>query len=264
MRYEYCRPVLHHWKCQVNILMGKVLANNRRIGSPGEKVAQDAEIVIKSFNQKYVNKGGLKLEGALKQFNMDIKGVVAIDAGASTGGFTDCLLQHGAAKVYAMDVGFGQLAGKLQQDSRVVNMEKTNISDVNPDALDPRPTLATVDLSYLSLREAIPIIARILNGKGEMLCLVKPLFEVQDSELRRTGEIADSSEYVSVLKGLAAHIDGLGYKTVGITHSPVTDNKGTREFFIRVSLDGMANLSDTVNHLDMGQQIESAVAALKK
>lgn len=245
------------------IMMGKVLANNQRIDNPGEKVTQNTGIIIKGFNQKYVSKGGLKLEGALRQFNMNIEGMAIIDAGASTGGFTDCLLQHGAAKVYAVDVGFGQLAGKLRIDSRVVNMERMNISDVSPDDLEPRPILATIDLSYLSLREAIPVFARILNGKGEMLCLVKPLFEVQDSELRRKGEITDNSIYISILKGLAAYIDNLGFMTTGVTYSPVTGNKGTKEFFIRISLD-IVKLTNAVSLQDIDKQIDTAVKAVEE
>lgn len=243
------------------IMTGKVLANQRRIDKPGQLVAITDEIVVKGINPKYVGKGGIKLEGALNDFQMSVEGVVALDAGASTGGFTDCLLQHSAVKVYAVDVGFGRLTGKLQVDPRVVAMEKVNIGELKLEDLDPRPTLATVDLSYLSLKTAIPIIARILGNQGEMLCLVKPLFEVPDSNIRRTGVIEDPNIYKDLLKDLASFVHELGYKVLGITHSHITGNKGAREFFIRISLDPASSpLTEQETH----EQIETAVAAVQE
>jgi len=138
------------------IMSGKVIVNNERVETSGQRFAVNSEIRIKGLDLKYVGKGGLKLEGALADFHLHVEGIVALDAGACTGGFTDCLLQHGASKVYAVDVGYGQLAGKLRVDKRVVNMERTNIGDVLPERLNPKPTLATVDLSYLSLKKKHP------------------------------------------------------------------------------------------------------------
>jgi 23S rRNA (cytidine1920-2'-O)/16S rRNA (cytidine1409-2'-O)-methyltransferase len=219
------------------IMAGKVLVNKQRVYTVGQMVLPTDEIVVRGINQKYVSKGGLKLEGALSDFNINLEGLVAIDAGASTGGFTDCLLQHGASKVYAVDVGYGQLAGKLRVDSRVVNMEKVNISDIIQEHLTPNPTLATVDLSYLSLKDAIPIFAAILNFKGELICLVKPLFEVENSEIRRTGKISDINTYKEILINLVEYTNDIGYKVIGITHSHITGNNGTIEFFLRIALD---------------------------
>ena len=219
------------------IMSGKVLVNDRPIDKAGYLVPRDASIRIKDYGKKYVGKGGVKLEGALRDLDIDISGKVVLDVGASIGGFTDCLLQHGASKVYAVDVGFGQLAGKLRIDRRVVNMERTNISDVMPDQLYPKPAFATVDISYLSLAKAIPIISSLLDQKGEMLCLVKPLFEVSDPEVRRTGEIDDLSIYNEVLHGIISFTEESGFYPVGVTYSHVTGNKGTREFFILISLD---------------------------
>jgi 23S rRNA (cytidine1920-2'-O)/16S rRNA (cytidine1409-2'-O)-methyltransferase len=246
------------------ILMGKVLADNQRIDKPGQRVSVTASLTVKGIEQRYVNKGGLKLEGALDAFDMDVTGRVAVDAGASTGGFTDCLLQRGAKKVYAVDVGFGQLAGKLRIDPRVVNMERTNISDVDPNSLDPKPTLGTVDLSYLSLKKAIPIFAAILGGVGELLCLVKPLFEVEDSEIRRSGEINHPDIFKEILLDLVRYTNGLGYCVAGITHSPVTGNKGTREFFLRVNLDPSNTSVEMPPEDGIYHQIEQAVADVMK
>ena len=242
------------------IMAGKVLIDENRIDTPGQMVSPASEIRIKGFNQKYVSKGGMKLEGAINDFNMCIEGVVAIDIGASTGGFTDCLIQHGASKVYAVDVGYGQLAGKLRIDPRVVNMEKVNISDIVPGTLFPKPTLATVDLSYLSLKKAIPVFADILNNYGQLICLVKPLFEVQDSNIRRTGDIEDINIYKEVLTDLYEYTDSIGHKIVGVTHSHVTGNKGTREFFLRIEL-GSQNNDYTYDQylLDVDKAIENVM-----
>ncbi|GJM70769.1 hypothetical protein HMSSN036_29850 [Paenibacillus macerans] len=155
-------------------MSNKVLVNGRPAVYEGEQVREDVVIAIKGYEQKYVGKGGLKLEGALDRFQIDVSGKIALDTGASTGGFTDCLLQRGVAKVYAIDAGYGQLAGKLRLDPRVVNLEKTNIGSVSKLHLKPRPEFATLDLSYLSLKEAIPLVIRLLEPDGEMLCLVKP------------------------------------------------------------------------------------------
>ncbi|MBQ8080912.1 MAG: TlyA family rRNA (cytidine-2'-O)-methyltransferase [Clostridia bacterium] len=184
----------------------------------------------------YAGKGGFKLQGALDDFDICVAGLTCIDAGASTGGFTDCLIQNGASLVYAVDVGFGQLAGSLRQNNRVLNLERTNISDAKLRALSPTPVLATVDLSYLSLRKAIPQFAEILHEQGEMLCLVKPLFEIDDAGARRSGIIPEDA-YAPLLEALIRDINHLPYAAVrDVTHSHVTGNAGTREFFLHVCL----------------------------
>ena len=218
------------------LLAGEVYAGAQRVTGPGQLLSADAALRVKGRELPYISKGGLKLEGALRDFGVDVTGRVCIDAGASTGGFTHCLVKAGAALVYAVDVGFGQLMGSLRQDPRVVNLEKTNISDEKLRSLDPRPTLGTVDLSYLSLRKGIPAFAEVLHREGELLCLVKPLFEVEDSEARRTGLLADDA-YGPILRDLIRDVNALPYaRAVGVTHSPVTGNTGTREFFLHVAL----------------------------
>jgi 23S rRNA (cytidine1920-2'-O)/16S rRNA (cytidine1409-2'-O)-methyltransferase len=244
------------------ILLGKVFADNIRITTPGEFVDSTASIKVKGINQKYVNKGGLKLHGALDDFKISVAGRVAIDAGASTGGFTDCLVQNGAARVYAVDVGYGQLSGKLRCDCRIVNMEKVNISDDILKKLDSRPSLATVDLSYLSLRKAIPIFSEIITSTGEMICLVKPLFEVGDKNIRRSGQISDYHIYKTILIELVQFINNMGFRILGITHSHITGNKGTREFFIRISND--KKLDNALSSLDISREINKSVEEVLK
>ncbi len=216
------------------ILAGKVIVNEERIDKAGFRVSVESAIRLKGQG-KYVGKGGHKLEGALTDLRIDVTGKTVLDAGAAAGGFTDCLLRHGAAKVYAVDVGYGSLSGKLQNDPRVVSLERTNISDLKPEHFDPQPTLATVDLSYLSLKKAIPIVAGLLTGECGMACLVKPLFEVSDAAARRTGRIAASTSYSEMLRDLVGFVDSAGLKTLGLMHSPVPGGKGTLEFFIHVA-----------------------------
>ena len=221
------------------ILSGSVYAGAQKVRSAGEMIEMDKPLRVDGLFDKYISKGGYKLEGALKAFGMeDLSGRVAIDAGASTGGFTDCLVHAGCARVYAVDVGFGQLHGSLRQHPAVVNLEKTNISDDVLFTLDPKPDLGTVDLSYLSLRKAIPAFSAVLKGEGELLCLVKPLFEIDDAQARREGVIAPE-QYAPLLRALCVDIERerMGAIT-GLTHSRITGNGGTIEFFIRLRLDG--------------------------
>lgn len=241
------------------ILAGQVRAGDRPVRTAGEAVPEDVALHVKGLDQRYVSKGGLKLEGALRAFAVSVQDRVCIDAGASTGGFVDCLVQHGASRVYAVDVGFGQLAGSLRAHPAIVNLERTNIGDASLLALDPPPTLGTVDLSYLSLRKAIPLFARILGGRGALLCLVKPLFEIDDAVARRTGVI-DGEAYVPLLVSLSEGIAADGYAVCGITHSPVTGNNGTLEFFLHVSLAGDGGLSPDQRMRAAHEAVKAALA----
>lgn len=222
------------------ILSGKVIVNDQRIDKAGQMVPKNANIRIKGVN-RYVGKGGFKLEGALSDLNVNVIGKTVLDAGASTGGFTDCLLQHGAKRVYAIDAGYGSLAGKLRIDKRVVVFERTNISDISPHRLKPLPSLATLDLSYISLRKAIPVVSKLLEPDGEMICLVKPLFEIQDAAIRRSGIIDKPDDYEKILFDLIVYIEHLGLKFMDVTRSQLPGEKGTREFFIRISKDLIKN-----------------------
>lgn len=250
------------------VLSGRVVVEEARADSAGARVSPEADVRVKGRDMPYVGKGGLKLEGALRDFGISAAGRVALDTGASSGGFTDCLLQHGAARVYAVDAGFGQLAGKLRIDPRVVNRERTNISDVRADELQPAPDLATVDLSYLSLRQGIPLVARLLSPGSDILSLVKPLFEVDDARTRRTGVITDSTVYETVLRSLATFADAAGFAVRGVTHSPVTGNAGTREFFLwlrtpatdATAVRGPADATGRTVRLDYAAAVAAALA----
>ena len=186
------------------------------------------------YKKQYVNKGGFKLEAALEKFQIDASDKIVLDCGASTGGFTDCWLQHGAKMVYAVDVGFGQLAGKLSADKRVINMEKTNLSDVKLTNLNPRPEIISLDLSYLSLKDALPLCRKILKERGFLVCLIKPLFEVESSEIRRSGQVNQKEILHTILKDICKFYLENGLNILGITHSPVRGNHGTLEYLITV------------------------------
>ncbi len=216
------------------LMSGAVTCGAVPVRTGGQIVPLDLPMNVKGLNEKYVGKGGYKLEGAIADFGIDVSGRICIDAGACTGGFTDCLRQHGAGLVYAVEVGFGQLAGSLMQDPTVVNLEKTNIGDEKLLSLDPEPDLGSVDLSYLSLVKAVPQFRRVMHDQGELMCLVKPLFEIDDANARRTGEIGQDS-YLPLLERLIRELNDQPCTWVeNVTHSPVTGNNGTHEFFLHV------------------------------
>lgn len=218
------------------VMSGQAFHGNLKITSLSQMLPADGEIIIKGYDLPYTSKGGLKLEKAICDFNIDVKNRVCIDAGASTGGFTDCLVKHGASLVYAVDVGYGQLHGGLRQSPHVVNLERTNISDEKLLSLSPKPDLASVDLSYLSLRKGVPAFARVMDNRGEMMCLVKPLFEVDDADARRTGQISPDA-YELVLTQLIDDLNSMpSVQVANVTYSPVTGNGGTHEFFLHVLL----------------------------
>ncbi len=213
------------------IMTGNVLVNDQRLDKPGMLVARDAHVRIRG-RLRYASRAGYKLEAVLEHFAVDVVGQVALDCGASTGGFTDCLLQCGAALVYAVDVGHGQLLGRLRLDSRVRNLEQTNLSSLTLSMLTPPPGLITLDLSYLSLTKALPVATALLAIEGQILALVKPLFEVEDSEARRTGRIDDPLLIVTALQHVIAAGTACGLTVQGVAKLVLHPRHGVHEFFV--------------------------------
>lgn len=238
----------------------KILVNDQPATSLKAKIAVNAKIRIREYYKKqYVNKGGLKLQGALRDFRIDASGKIALDCGASTGGFTDCLIQSGAQKVYAVDVGHGQLAGKLQINPNVVNLERTNLGDPILLNLYPVPELITLDLSYLSLTKAVPICGEIVRGnKAQLIALVKPLFEVADSNVKRSGDDIEPAVLQHTLNRLCHALTNEQTCICGITNSPVSGNRGTIEFFLWISLNGQQI------KIDLEQEINTALEQAQK
>lgn len=218
------------------LMSGAVFCGGVPVRTGGQPVPPDQPMTVRGLNDRYVGKGGYKLEGAIRDFGVTVAGRVCIDAGACTGGFTDCLAKHGAELVYAVEAGYGQLAGTLSQNPRVVNLERTNLGDARLLCLEPVPDLGSVDLSYLSLLKAAPQFSAAMHGRGELLCLVKPLFETEDAQARRTGEIKPEAYLPLLLRLVKALNDQEGTRVLGVTNSPVTGNHGTHEFFLHVAL----------------------------
>jgi len=219
-------------KARALILEGKVIVNGQKIEKPGTMVDENAEITICGETLPYVSRGGLKLEKALKEFAIDVKDKVAMDVGASTGGFTDCLIQHGAKKVYSVDVGYGQLAWKLRTDPRVVPIEKTNIRYMPKEKIPEEVDIVTVDVSFISLRLVIPKILEFLKPDGEIIALIKPQFEAGKGEVPKGGVIKDPEKRARIVQEIKQFFESLNVKIVGIIPSPIPGQKGNIEFLL--------------------------------
>ena len=214
------------------IMAGQVVVADHVAEKPGQMVPVAAEVRLKGELLPFVSRGGLKLQKALDEFNIDVAGLIVLDVGASTGGFTDCLLQRGAAKVIAVDVGYGQLAWKLRQDERVVNLEKTNIRYLTPDKLPHIPDLAVIDASFISLAKVLPATLILLKDEAVIIALIKPQFEVGRGEVGKGGVVRDAMKHREVITAISSVAENLGLKVRGVTESPILGPKGNREFLI--------------------------------
>lgn len=213
-------------------MAGAVLVDERVVDKAGALVPVDSPIRIRGEEIPYVSRGGIKLAHALDTFGIDPSGGIAIDVGASTGGFTDCLLQRGACRVYAVDVGYGQLAWPLRVDPRVVCLEKTNIRHLEPDRLGEPPSLAVIDASFISLAKVLPSVLRLLADDAVIVALVKPQFEVGRGEVGKGGVVKDERKHRAVIEAVASAARSLGLEIVGVTESPITGARGNREFLM--------------------------------
>ncbi|MGA2404885.1 MAG: TlyA family RNA methyltransferase [Syntrophobacteraceae bacterium] len=220
-------------RAQSLVLAAKVIVNGRILTKAGQKVPEDSEVRIIGDALPYVSRGGLKLEHAIRAFSIEVSGRTAMDVGASTGGFTDCLLSFGACRVYAVDVGYGQLALKLRNDPRVVVLERKNIRYL-PAELVPEPVqIATIDTSFISLKLVIPAVLNFLEAEGVLVALIKPQFEAgREQASRGGGVIRDPRIHEDVCTMLAEFTAGLGFEVVGIIPSPILGPKGNREFLM--------------------------------
>jgi 23S rRNA (cytidine1920-2'-O)/16S rRNA (cytidine1409-2'-O)-methyltransferase len=219
------------------IMSGNVFVNGNRAEKPGMQVAEDASIEARR-GLEYVSRGGLKLEKALTYFGVSAKSKVCIDCGASTGGFTDCLLQNGARLVYAVDVGYGQLAWSIRNDARVITMERTNIRYVNKDMFKEKPELAVIDVSFISLALVLPVIRELLTSNGEAICLIKPQFEAGYGKVGKNGVVRDPETHNDVLKAFIQNAGSSGLYIRGLTYSPVRGPKGNIEYLGWLSRQG--------------------------
>ena len=214
------------------ILAGEVLVDDQPVTKAGTLVDPNAAIRFRSKPLPYVSRGGLKLEKALREFQVNVTGKTVLDVGASTGGFTDCLLAHGAARVFAVDVGYGQLAWKLRNDPRVVIFEKTNIRYLKLSALPSAAGLATIDVSFISLKLVLAQVKILLSPGGEIIALIKPQFEVGRGKVGKGGVVRSHEEHMRVIDEIKQASEALGFVVRGITESPLLGPKGNKEFLI--------------------------------
>lgn len=217
------------------IMAGVVYVNDQKADSAGQAYPLDVEIEVRGSTLKYVSRGGLKLEKALDYFGIDPAGKTAMDIGASTGGFTDCLLQRGAKKVYAVDVGYGQLAWKVRTDPRVVCMERCNIRYVTPDQIEDRLDLAVTDVSFISLRLVLPVMKSLLTPEGEAVALIKPQFEAGREKVGKKGVVREASTHIEVINTILDFSRSIGFGVKGLTFSPIRGPEGNIEFLLYLS-----------------------------
>lgn len=217
------------------ILAGQVLVQGQKQDKAGVLVPEDAELRILGDTLPFVGRGGLKLEKALTEFGVSVRDKTCLDVGASTGGFTDCLLQHGAVKVYAVDVGYGQMAWKIRQDPRVVVIERVNVRDIEP-SLVPEPIdLVVIDVSFISLEKVIPAVLKFLKPQAELIALIKPQFEVGKGLVGKGGIVRDEAARDAVKERIAGFVGERGFEVKGIVPSPITGQDGNVEFLIYAS-----------------------------
>ena len=220
------------------IMSGIVFVNNQKADKAGEMIAEDATVEVRGHDIGYVSRGGLKLEKAMQVFPMTPNGKVCMDIGASTGGFTDCMLQNGATKVYAVDVGYGQLAWSLRSDERVVNMERTNIRHVTPDMLADQIEFFSVDVSFISLKHIFPVADAICVPGANGVCLVKPQFEAGREKVGKKGVVRESSTHIEVIRNAIGFALQNHFSVRGLDYSPIKGPEGNIEFLIHFVHDG--------------------------
>lgn len=212
------------------IMAGRVFVNGRRVDKPGTQVTPDADIQIRGKDNPYVSRGGLKLARAIEAFEIDLKGKVVLDVGASTGGFTDCALQEGAARVIAVDVGYGQLAWKLRNDPRVTCLERTNIRYLDPESLPERADVVTVDVSFISLSKILDQLHALSGDDARFILLIKPQFEAGREKVGKKGVVRDPEVHQDVLYRVLEEMRARGWSVLGITHSPIRGPEGNIEY----------------------------------
>ena len=219
-------------KARALIMAGKVRVDGKSVTKPGIQIKGDAQVHLEAGSSLYVSRGGEKIAGALKAFGVDPRGMIVMDVGASTGGFTDCILQKGAKKVYAVDVGYGQLAWRLQKDPRVINLERRNIRYLPREEVQEETDLIVVDTSFISIEKFLPHLLGFLKRGGVILSLIKPQFEVGKGEVGKGGVVRDKALHEKVIDRISNFSRGLGLTVLGVTESPLLGPKGNREFFV--------------------------------
>lgn len=224
-------------KAKNSIIKGEIYVNGIVVTKSSKKVSNEDKIEFRGEKLSYVSRGGLKLEKALESFNIDLNNKTCFDIGASTGGFTDCMLQHGAKKVWAIDVGTGQLNKKLKNDPRVVNLEKTNVRYLSPEKIQETGDFASIDVSFISLEKVIPSIVNLLNDKGEVVALIKPQFQAGKNRIGKHGVVKKKEVHIEVIREVTDFLISNNYKILDINYSPIKGPEGNIEYLIYFSKD---------------------------
>ena len=248
-------------KAKAMIMEGNVFVDNNREDKAGSTFDVNASIEVKGNTLKYVSRGGLKLEKAMTHFGITLEGKVCMDIGASTGGFTDCMLQNGAVKVYAVDVGYGQFAWKLRQDPRVVCMEKTNIRYVTPEDIDDALDFASVDVSFISLTKILEPARNLLKDGGQMVCLIKPQFEAGREKVGKKGVVRDKAVHLEVVERIVTFALEHGFSVHHLSYSPIKGPEGNIEYLVHIEKKETAVKEEGVDPVAV---VEAAHAELDK
>ena len=248
-------------KAQAAVMAGQVLVNEQKIDKPGTPVAPEVTIRLLGNKLPYVSRGGLKLEKALQIFPITVEGKVVADIGASTGGFTDCMLQNGASKVYSVDVGYGQLAWQLRTDPRVVNLERTNARYLTREQIPEEIDFFSVDVSFISLKIILPAVRPLLKDGGKAVCLIKPQFEAGREKVGKKGVVRDKAVHEEVVQMICDFAVENGYSVLGLTFSPVKGPEGNIEYLVFLQKsDAPVNTAESTPH----EIVEASHAALDK
>ncbi len=221
-------------KAKAIIMAGDIYVNNQKADKCGQSYSDDVDIEFRGKAPKYVSRGGLKLEKAIDNFNLDLKNKITMDIGASTGGFTDCMLQNGAEKVYSIDVGYGQLAWKLRNDKRVINLERTNMRNVTSAEVPDKIDFFSIDVSFISLKLLLPVARELLSENAEAVCLIKPQFEAGREKVGKKGVVRDPSVHIEVVKMIYDFCLDNGYSVLNLDYSPIKGPEGNIEYLIHI------------------------------
>lgn len=247
-------------KAKAIIMSGIVYVDNNKEDKAGTTFEETARIEVRGNTLKYVSRGGLKLEKAMNNFGVTLDGKVCMDVGASTGGFTDCMLQNGAVKVYSVDVGHGQLAWKLRNDERVVCMEKTNIRYVTPDDISDVIEFASIDVSFISLTKVLPAVRKLMTPDGEIVCLIKPQFEAGREKVGKKGVVRELSTHIEVVQMIVDYARANGFRTLHLSYSPIKGPEGNIEYLLHITKDE----SRENEEFDIKALVEESHSALSK
>ena len=248
-------------KAKAIIMSGNVYVDNQKEDKPGTTFPEESKIEVRGHTLPYVSRGGLKLEKAMKEFQVSVEGKVCTDVGSSTGGFTDCMLQNGAKKVYSVDVGYGQFAWKLRQDERVVCMEKTNIRYVTPDDIEDRLDFASVDVSFISLTKVLGPARALLNDNGERVCLIKPQFEAGREKVGKKGVVRDKAVHEEVIQKVIDFAMEIGFEVLNLEYSPIKGPEGNIEYLVYIRKTAEGRKEESV---DIHSVVEAAHGELDK